>query len=701
MFLKSITHKLLFFSALLFVLSSGVIGVVTYRMLSGYLVDDIAARLSQTAMDINARLSDSVEKKKRFLSIYTKNINLTIAIKRKRHAIINSLFEEWKEQSDFSQFLILHEDGTVLMAQRPELHAQNVADAEWFQEAKRYGVSDIKSVCIDHSMPVFWLLEPFSVQDENYSLAAQIHLPVVSDFLDKVNIDGKHQDEKNYIILTNREGDILYLPPFMQEREKKLIRKNLFETGNYQILQTIFHNKQHKAILDTDLYGARHFVAFSLSEDLPLTVIISKERGKTLAILNDIQKSSIFFSVLIFGLCLIVLVLIILKIIKPIQELSQTASQISQGNYPELIQISADTELNKLIDTFNYMIIGIKKREQRLEDLYEGEKSISLQLENSNDMLKEQTDKLHKKNVQLQVTLSKLHKAQEDLIRAEKMAVVGETSAMVAHEILNPVSSILTRVEIGLAQWDDFKRNTSYAKSVLDNLQEKCRDSGLQNAPDTEKDPKNGGEDFTLLQNFLSALDTFQREREDNLNFLRKQLNRIVKIIHTLREATTSKRSVHRMFLTSIIDDVFDLLMDSLQKRKISFHTDIQPDLPPLNVDETEMIQVFSNLVRNAMQSIDAKKEKEGTITISAAEAGNNIEIRVEDNGAGVSDLIRKSIFDFQFTTKDLDLGTSLGLSISRRFIQGYGGNLTLEKSIEGEGSVFLVRIPVAGNNNG
>jgi signal transduction histidine kinase len=105
--------------------------------------------------------------------------------------------------------------------------------------------------------------------------------------------------------------------------------------------------------------------------------------------------------------------------------------------------------------------------------------------------------------------------------------------------------------------------------------------------------------------------------------------------------------------------------------------------------DKRQIRQVFINIIQNA---IDALKEK-GTITLSLDQfSANEIEIKIRDNGPGMSDNIRSNIFNLYFTTKAQ--GTGIGLSIVQRIIYEHGGSISVESETE-KGTSFIIHLPI------
>ena len=203
-----------------------------------------------------------------------------------------------------------------------------------------------------------------------------------------------------------------------------------------------------------------------------------------------------------------------------------------------------------------------------------------------------------------------------------------------------------------------------------------------------------GEEVFELLKKILDSEAAFQREREDDLKFITRQIQRVIKIINNIRGAVRQQRSIVELSLVDPIEEAYEVMEDSLVKRDIKVIKSLPDDLPTVMADENELIQVFTNLYRNAMQSIDEKKQRGGFIETTASVSGENIEILVKDNGNGIAKVDQGAIFNFNFSTKGRGEGTGVGLGISRRFVRENGGDIVLEESREGEGTTFLITIP-------
>jgi two-component system NtrC family sensor kinase len=123
----------------------------------------------------------------------------------------------------------------------------------------------------------------------------------------------------------------------------------------------------------------------------------------------------------------------------------------------------------------------------------------------------------------------------------------------------------------------------------------------------------------------------------------------------------------------------------------VEIKTNFEENLPPVPASETEMQQVFLNLVNNAL---DAMEKTGGIITLGAKQAGNDIIVTVSDNGPGIADANIARVFDPFYTTKPVGKGTGLGLSICYGIINKIGGDINVH-STKGEGATFEIRFPI------
>ena len=424
--------------------------------------------------------------------------------------------------------------------------------------------------------------------------------------------------------------------------------------------------------------------------NVSLNILTDKIQHRIKLSSNEIMLESeknrqiiIAFAVLAMIIGITIIILINRSLAGPVKKLIEATQRIGAGDLDWHIDQEENDEFGQLMGSFNVMTKKlVKERTAELSDI--------------NKNLNQEIAERKQAEEKLQSAFSKLKQTQEDLYKAERLALVGETSGRVAHEVLNPITSIYSRVENNIKQWQGFKKNLDGTAEIVNDWHNEYRSGNfLEYLTNTNDDGKPyGDEDFELLNNLTNKAVTFQQQRKGDLEFIYKQLNRVIKIINTLREAARTQRTIAKFNIGKTIDEAFEALEDSLKKRGIEFKKNIPPDLPTIEADETEIIQVFTNMFRNSMQSIDEKKQRGGIISTIAKINNGNIEVRIQDTGNGIPNEVQNSIFNFDFSTKDKDKGTGLGLGISRRFVRESGGEMTLEESTEKIGTTFLIKIP-------
>lgn len=225
--------------------------------------------------------------------------------------------------------------------------------------------------------------------------------------------------------------------------------------------------------------------------------------------------------------------------------------------------------------------------------------------------------------------------AESNLIRSERLAVVGRLTASLSHEINNPLQAIFSSIEI---------------------LQE-----------------------FSLPEN----------ERSQYLQIMRLEIERLMKInSEILGFSRSPEANFQPILLHTVIDHALFLASTQLRHAKISTEVKIPPSLPAVLASPDQMTQVFLNLIINAAEDMC----QGGHLVISATENMRWLEIRFTDTGKGIHPEDLDLIFDPFFSTKTG--GTGLGLSICQKIIQQHHGEIQVY-STPGSGSTFTVHLPV------
>ncbi len=239
----------------------------------------------------------------------------------------------------------------------------------------------------------------------------------------------------------------------------------------------------------------------------------------------------------------------------------------------------------------------------------------------------------------------------ERLAAQERLAGLGRLAASVGHEINNPLTYVLTNLNISL--------------------------EALADRPVTSRDGEDVGE---LLKEAREGAD------------------RIRHIVSDLRIFTSTPPSVEAPELVdvrAVLDAALHILGPSLRDRA-TLVIDVGETLPRVRGHAGQLTQVFINLIDNAVQAMPAGRPATfNRISFTADVVDDTLIVRVTDNGHGVSPEARPRLFDPFFTTKAPGEGTGLGLPISRELVQRIGGSLDFE-SESGAGTTFRVGLPIA-----
>jgi signal transduction histidine kinase len=193
-----------------------------------------------------------------------------------------------------------------------------------------------------------------------------------------------------------------------------------------------------------------------------------------------------------------------------------------------------------------------------------------------------------------------------------------------------------------------------------------------------------------LLKEDIDAVHESKRvEFSKRLGLISREVEGLNKVLSDfLAFARPPQMEVLPTDLNQLLLDVISFVNPACEKRHIRIETHFAKDLYPIGLDGYQFSRgVLNNLLTNAMEQIG----EQGTITLITQETPDFVEVRVEDNGGGISAENESRIFELFFSTKEH--GTGMGLSIARRIVQEHGGELVLENHA-GRGANFIVRLP-------
>ncbi len=263
----------------------------------------------------------------------------------------------------------------------------------------------------------------------------------------------------------------------------------------------------------------------------------------------------------------------------------------------------------------------------------------------------------------MDVTESK--RAKEQMYRSEKMALLGQIVAGVAHEIDNPNNFVHFNLPI-LRRYIDELRPIVMAESE--------QDPGLRLA---------GLEAGAFFEDVTSLLDDMQHGCQ-----------RVTDIVGQLKDHLTAQKKEKRPEdPAALIGRAIALAGKKVRDRGCRLELDVPDGLSPVIMDAGGIEQVLINLLVNAAQ---ARDKDDAFVRVRARTTGEgSLEMSVEDNGTGMAEGTLGRIFEPFFTTKDPDEGTGLGLWVCHGIVEEHGGTLAVD-STPGQGTVFTVRLPAA-----
>jgi len=343
------------------------------------------------------------------------------------------------------------------------------------------------------------------------------------------------------------------------------------------------HGAIHEVVLDNE-----HFLALvgrftSLREDKRPSYLLLSSYEQPLMVLHATQQMLTLVSTLGILLSTVIVCVFIRKVTQPLRELRATAEAVGRGDFSHRVPISSQDECGELGMVFNQMTENLKTSREQLEK-----------------------------------TVETLKATQAQLIQSEKLSAVGEFVAGVAHELNNPLTSVVGFAEL-MQQSEVSPQHRRFIDLIVNSAQ-RCH---------------------KIVEGLLSFARQHKPERKP------------VKI-RELLEATIGILQYH------------------LRTSNIEVITKFDPDLPKVMADPHQLQQVFLNILNNARQAIEGSRTS-GVVRIRTDSSEKGVRILFQDDGPGISEENLAKIFNPFFTTKEVGKGTGLGLSLSYGIIKEHG----------------------------
>lgn len=334
--------------------------------------------------------------------------------------------------------------------------------------------------------------------------------------------------------------------------------------------------------IEVDLLTAAKEAAFTANRRL--------EEKTENALLSIKEAQFILYLTLVGGLisAIIIAFFLLKSLTKPLNELLLATRKIASGNLDHRIRLNSKDEFEELAKSFNVMTEDLKK-------------------------------------------------SQVQLIQSAKLAAIGELASNIAHEINNPLTSIL-----------------GYAGLIK-----------------TETDPLT---------------------RKEDLEIIEKEALRAREIIKNLLDfARQTPLKIEEVDINNVLKTVLSLTKSQARAGDIEVIEYLKEELPKVPIDINQIKQVFINIINNAIFAMPGGGKLWISTTID--DGKDFVRVGFKDTGTGISEENLTRIFEPFFTTKDASSGTGLGLSISYGIVERHGGKIEVDSKV-GEGSTFIVKLP-------
>lgn len=305
-------------------------------------------------------------------------------------------------------------------------------------------------------------------------------------------------------------------------------------------------------------------------------------------------------------------------VVQPIKQLADFTGKISEGELKDRVTTDSQTEIGQLYKAMNAMLDRLQTHENFLEEFNQ----------HLGDKVEERTQELKE--------------SQTQLLRYEKMAMLGQIAASVNHEIRTPLNTLYMNVQL------------------------------------VQKAINNCANDYCG-----------KREIADRIAIIEQEVHRISDMLEEfVRYARLAPPQLEEIDLNQVVRYVAEMLSERAEQSRIKLALTLAESLPPVMADENKLVQALVNLCINAFHAMPDG----GTLKLATKDQGNRVAIDVADTGVGIPEEDLSKIFLPFFTKKESGMG--FGLSIVQRIVEGHDGQITCQSRV-GEGTVFTVQLPV------
>lgn len=488
------------------------------------------------------------------------------------------------------------------------------------------------------------------------------------------------------VVIANKRGEVLVQRDGAALRNKPSLVQDVF-------FQNALNSKTRLSVSRTESGGANWLAASARAFKNQAVVIAKAPEQEVFRVVRDLGVRTLLFGSIVLTLAILAAVWISRSLTQNLARLTERMEAVGEGDLSTAIHLTGRDETVRLAQTFNHMISDLKNSRDALE-----------QMNRELDM------KVKERTVQLEEQNLKVKEAQEALLRTTRLASVGEIAGRTAHEVLNPLTSLLTRA--GLMQKrvvNDYQSQLALLNEIREAWKKDYQAGGFERLVEAWKAPSTVApgktlfeEDLDNLQSIAGDLGKQSQSIDGDTEFIREEGNRIGKIINSMRRLGHVKSDARAHSLHAVLSDCCHIMADLFDQRNFQIIKQFHAEADLVFADRDEIIQAVTNLMRNSFQALEDLGRRHGPrghLTLRTSLAENEILVEIEDNGAGVPPADQARLFEASFTTKSSDEGTGLGLGISRRFVRNYGGDIEFVSSEAEQKTIFRIRMPLYAQN--
>ncbi|WP_426061823.1 ATP-binding protein [Hymenobacter sp. B1770] len=431
---------------------------------------------------------------------------------------------------------------------------------------------------------------------------------------------------------------------------------------HYRINRTVFKNYPEQKKINVDATSSDSSVVKRASFSTPMMTGEIMLAFSTREIVQDkrqIRITSLFFSFLVFSIGIGIGFGLARNISVPVLKLRDAATKVGRGDLTQRVQSNSRDEIGELGTAFNKMVTDLSTTRQELDARTS---ELIIEKKKSDDLLED-----------LRKTLIDLKEAQEHLIRQEKLASIGELAKGLVDRLLNPLNYV-----------------SNFASLIIELVQESKEVLAIdQYASDA------------YVQTELLPLLAMMEVNTEKIKEHGFSLTRIVRSMDKLLKAKST------VFIETHINSFVESQLLNYKKElggnsmpvSIQLIKNENVNNSSVMILPAEMASVLFSLLNNAVYSLNEKYQKDNTfepkLTVKISTYDGFVEVRIKDNGKGISASDLKQLFSPFFTTKPTSQGTGLGLFISQDIINIHKGNISVE-SKQDEFTTFRIKLPLS-----